>query len=106
MNTDTIVVVVAVIAVAALIPLVFIASVSVTSRGSRNRTITLPAGPVSSSHPSASTDDLMPHMHIVDGVVITHSHARGDKAHEHTSITVSMKHYAELVKRAEQHHTR
>mgnify|MGYP001302547413 CR=1 FL=1 len=42
-----------------------------------------------------------PHMHVVDGVTITHSHAGGELDHQHSTITVSMQHYAHLVKRAE-----
>ena len=47
------------------------------------------------------SEDSYPHMHVVDGVTITHSHADGQRDHEHTTITVSMKHYAQLVKRAQ-----
>lgn len=42
-----------------------------------------------------------PHMHVVNGVVITHSHVGGDEDHHHETITMSIEHYAELVKRAE-----
>ena len=43
-----------------------------------------------------------PHLHVVDGVLITHAHRGGDKAHSHETITVSMKHYADLHRRASQ----
>lgn len=54
-----------------------------------------------SRHALDATPEDYPHMHVVDGVTITHSHAGGERAHEHSTITVSMSHYAELVKRAE-----
>ncbi len=41
-----------------------------------------------------------PHMHGIDGVMITHSHARGNRSHTHDTITVSASHYADLTRRA------
>lgn len=52
--------------------------------------------------PSSKGDSAAhPHLHVVDGVTITHAHAGGEHAHEHSTITVSMTHYAQLVKRAQ-----
>jgi hypothetical protein len=45
--------------------------------------------------------DGYPHLHIVDGVTITHAHVGGDLPHEHDTITVSMEHYVRLVKLAQ-----
>lgn len=54
-----------------------------------------------SRHAVDAEAESYPHMHVVDGVTITHSHAGGERDHEHATITVSMAHYAHLVKRAE-----
>lgn len=47
-------------------------------------------------------NEQFPHMHVVNGVVITHSHAAGDREHSHTDITVPIEHYADLVKQAQE----
>ncbi len=49
----------------------------------------------------SKTSPSHPHMHVVDGVTITHSHPGGERDHQHSTITVSMQHYAQLVKRAQ-----
>lgn len=106
MNTDSVLVFAIAIAIAALVPIVVATSLRLKER-LRNKSIALTNTaainrPISSEHPSVAKSNLEPHMHVVDGVVITHAHAKGDQTHEHSSITVSMSHYAELVKRAQQ----
>ena len=49
-----------------------------------------------------SPNEPFPHMHTVDGVVITHSHPGGEGEHTHKEITVSMQHYAALARMAQQ----
>lgn len=50
----------------------------------------------------AREPETFPHMHVVDGVVITHSHIDGQHEHHHETITISIEHYAQLVRRGEQ----
>lgn len=47
------------------------------------------------------TSEKFPHMHVVNGVVVTHSHPAGDREHDHSEVTVPMEHYADLVKQAQ-----
>lgn len=40
----------------------------------------------------------VPHVHKVDGVVIMHSHAKGDLEHSHATVHISIADYVALVK--------
>lgn len=102
MSSDFVLVAAAIVLLAIAAPLIIVLARRFGPEIDAEQSVTLPNNSGAHQHPSVTNSTLEPHMHVVDGVVITHAHARGDQAHEHTHITVSMKHYAALVRRASQ----
>lgn len=102
MSSEFAIVASAIVLLAIAAPLIIIFGRRLNPTIDDEQSIVLPNNSGAHQHPSVTNSTLEPHMHVVDGIVITHAHARGDQPHEHTHITVSMKHYAALVRRASQ----
>lgn len=50
------------------------------------------------SDDTVTVAEKVPHVHKVDGVVIMHSHAKGDIEHSHATVHISIADYVALVK--------